>query len=47
MDGKVNMSAGRNKSKAKASDDVEFLLKTVDEKNEQVSRLQNKFRGKI
>lgn len=38
------MSAGRNKSKAKASDDVEFLLKTVDEKNEQVSRLQNKFR---
>lgn len=31
--------------KQQQHDDVEFLLKTIDEQNEQLTRLQNKFRG--
>ena len=42
------MSANRGKAnvKSKANDDVDFLLKTIDEQNEQITRLQTKFRGK-
>lgn len=32
-------------SKSKTDQDVDLLLKTIDEKNEQMTRLQNKFRG--
>ena len=31
--------------KAKTESDVDLLLKTIDEKNEQLTRFQNKFRG--
>ena len=42
------MSTNRSKAnvKSKANDDVDFLLKTIDEQNEQIARLQTKFRGK-
>jgi hypothetical protein len=29
----------------KTESDVDLLLKTIDEKNEQLTRFQNKFRG--
>lgn len=38
------MSASRNKSIVKNTDDVEFLLKTNEEQNDQITRLQTKFR---
>lgn len=34
--------AGTSKSKA---DDIELLLKRIEEQNEQITRLQTKFRG--
>jgi hypothetical protein len=42
------MSTNRGKAnvKSKPNDDVDFLLKTIDEQNEQINRLQTKFRGK-
>ena len=40
------MSKTNSKSN-KTENDVEFLLKTIDEKNEQITRLTNKFRGKL
>ena len=35
----------KQNTKSKTDNDVDFLLKTIDEKNEQMTRLQNKFRG--
>ena len=37
----------KQNTKSKTDNDVDFLLKTIDEKNEQMTRLQNKFRGNI
>jgi hypothetical protein len=37
----------KQNTKSKTDNDVDFLLKTIDEKNEQMTRLQNKFRGDI
>jgi hypothetical protein len=40
---KLNNSS--SSSKLKQNEDVDFLLKTVEEQNEQITRLQTKFRG--
>ncbi len=40
------MSTNRSsKPTTKNRDDVEFLLKTVEDQTEQITRLQTKFRG--
>lgn len=45
------MSSSRNNPKAiskpKSSEDVDLLLNRIDEQNEQITRLQSKFRGLI
>ena len=40
-------SGNSKKQQQQQNDDVEFLLKTIDEQNEQLTRLQNKFRGNL
>ena len=42
-----NSGGGGRKQQQQATDDVDFLLKTIDEQNEQLTRLQNKFRGEF
>lgn len=37
---------GGKSSSSKPNDDVEILLKRIDEQNELIGRLQSKFRGK-
>lgn len=38
-------SKGAQSKSSKANDDIDVLLKRIDEQNEQINRLQTKFRG--